>query len=416
MSDKLRKAAILISTLDQRSADALLEQMPPEQAARIRAVLIDLPDVDPAEQGRVIREFLENQRPRKATSLARENDAGVQLSLELQQKLAAPLLPAAAPASDDRPFRLLQSAPADELARLLQAEHPQVIAVVLSHIPPPTAAKLLSLLADEMQTVVLRRAADLDQADPEILHELEKQLHLAWQQAGAAQSARAGISTVRAILQAAGDSQRVKLLERLQQSDQRLAGRLQETLQHPSTNLGLGASRASDVRTSVPVEPTMLAWPDVHSEQLPRDSLMATMSYQAQGEKQVMFDSAADMTAQQHDDASPGQYADRAAAEPLTFQDVMNLSQLDLAAVLQAADPKVALLALAGAPDVLVQRLLQQLRAREARKLRQRMSRLGPLLLRDVERAQTQLGELATYLLEQGLIAEPLRRGFAIAA
>jgi hypothetical protein len=38
------------------------------------------------------------------------------------------------------------------------------------------------------------------------------------------------------------------------------------------------------------------------------------------------------------------------------------------------------------------------------------------LLLRDVERAQCELAELATLLMHQGLVAPPLNRGFAVAA
>jgi hypothetical protein len=54
----LRKAAILVASLDTPAADALLDGMDPEQAARVRRAVLELDDVDPAEQQRIMSDFL----------------------------------------------------------------------------------------------------------------------------------------------------------------------------------------------------------------------------------------------------------------------------------------------------------------------------------------------------------------------
>ncbi len=54
----LRRVAILVSTLDTTSADRLLDQMTPEDAAEVRRVIVELTDVDLAEEHDVISEFL----------------------------------------------------------------------------------------------------------------------------------------------------------------------------------------------------------------------------------------------------------------------------------------------------------------------------------------------------------------------
>ena len=54
----IRKAAILVDSLDQATADDLLEQMGSEAARLVRQAMVDLGDVDPAEQRRVIDEFI----------------------------------------------------------------------------------------------------------------------------------------------------------------------------------------------------------------------------------------------------------------------------------------------------------------------------------------------------------------------
>ncbi len=53
----LRKAAILIDTLDQVGADALLERLTDESADRIRRELLGLESVEPAERRRILDEL-----------------------------------------------------------------------------------------------------------------------------------------------------------------------------------------------------------------------------------------------------------------------------------------------------------------------------------------------------------------------
>ena len=53
----MRKAAILVASLDQAAADAVLDQLTPEQAQEVRRISVDLGDIDSREQQRVMDEF-----------------------------------------------------------------------------------------------------------------------------------------------------------------------------------------------------------------------------------------------------------------------------------------------------------------------------------------------------------------------
>src|SRR5689334_672743 len=137
MNPSLRKAAILVTALDSAAADQLLEQMGEQQAARVRSAVMELPDVDPAEQELVLAEFF--GKP-SATS---ESDNGVELELSATQRIAT------SPRLDDRPansFDFLQHASGQELARKLAHEHPQLIAVVVANLTAEKAAELLERL------------------------------------------------------------------------------------------------------------------------------------------------------------------------------------------------------------------------------------------------------------------------------
>ena len=56
-SSNLRKAAVLVASLDRSAADTLLNEMSPDQAQRLRRAIVELGLVDPEEQSQTIEEF-----------------------------------------------------------------------------------------------------------------------------------------------------------------------------------------------------------------------------------------------------------------------------------------------------------------------------------------------------------------------
>lgn len=69
---------------------------------------------------------------------------------------------------------VLQKADPQQLARFIHNEHPQTIALVLSHLSASSAATLLSSLPAELRPEVALRMANLDQITPEIVNKIAK--------------------------------------------------------------------------------------------------------------------------------------------------------------------------------------------------------------------------------------------------
>ncbi len=230
---KLRKAAILVASLDQVTAESVLAQMDPEQAEEVRHSILHLGEVDPLEQDRVIEEFFHVGPP-----TAFKNLPGIELDGDLVRRLAIPSTtlhsdpPASEsdsdePDSDEPPFRFLHEAEFETLAPFLKREHPQTIAVVVSHLPATRAAEVLAELPAVLQVDVIRRLVDLDKADPRMLREVERGLQ-AWLSEQDRHSRRrtAGLAAVSDILSAASGDTRRRILTNLTRHDRSLAGRL----------------------------------------------------------------------------------------------------------------------------------------------------------------------------------------------
>ena len=73
----IRKAAILVASLDMAEADSVLDALEPAQAARVRQAMVDLGRIDPQEQRRVIEEFR-----RVETMMPEKQPAGIELDTD----------------------------------------------------------------------------------------------------------------------------------------------------------------------------------------------------------------------------------------------------------------------------------------------------------------------------------------------
>jgi flagellar motor switch protein FliG len=229
----LRKAAVLVASLDDDNAAALLAQMTPAQSRAVCEAIEALGRIDPDEQHEVIEEFF-----RIGTLVPDKQPSGIELDDRLPSHLAMSPLCEVTSAADGNAksempaFRFLHEAPARSLAPFLEREHPQTVAVVVAHLPPERAAEVLAGLSADLQIEVARRLVELDEADPEILTEVERGIE-SWlcQQIDGDRRRTAGLTALSNILGAASPRAKQHILANLARGDRQLAARLNGPLE-----------------------------------------------------------------------------------------------------------------------------------------------------------------------------------------
>jgi flagellar motor switch protein FliG len=269
----LRKAAILVASLDTPTAVLLLAQMGSQQADQVRHAILRLSDVDPTEQNEIIEEFF-----RIGPLIPQKHPPGIELDDALARQLAS-LKPEKAseperepePTSDEPPFRFLHEAEFESLTPFLRREHPQTIAVVLSHLPPDRAGEVLAQLPATVQVEVIRRLVDLDEADPRVLREVERGLE-SWlsEQSRDRQRRAAGLAAVSAILTAASGGTRRNILTNLTRHDRALAGKLRPDRFHFADLIELDDSTVLAVLKAADPELIVLALAGARAELVQR--------------------------------------------------------------------------------------------------------------------------------------------------
>jgi flagellar motor switch protein FliG len=235
----IRKAAILVASLDRAAADRLLEQLGPHCAALVRQAVTAVDEIDIHERRRVIDEFrrigslvpdkcppgidldgpLARQLVRASSSDAHKTASAGQTSL--------PAASATPTVGDAPPFSFLCDAAEGQLCELLSAERPQTIALVLSQLPPERAGAVLTRLDALLQVEVVRRLTDLDGSDAETLREVEQALLARLSRQFAIEQKRAaGPDSIVKILAACDSRAAASILDNLAEHDGPLAERL----------------------------------------------------------------------------------------------------------------------------------------------------------------------------------------------
>ena len=118
------------------------------------------------------------------------------------------------------PFGFLQKVDSQNLLTFIIDEHPQTIALILSHLPPPQAAEIMSGLPADRQLSVIRRVATMGQTSPEIIKDVERGLEHRMSSVMSQQFENAGgVASVAEMLNVIDRATERSLLENLAQED-----------------------------------------------------------------------------------------------------------------------------------------------------------------------------------------------------
>jgi flagellar motor switch protein FliG len=174
-SQELRKAAILLASLPEDEAVTLMSRLEPKQVEQVSIEIARLKNVSAEEQDQVIKQFAECSPGSSGV------DAG---GLEKAKQLVQATLGKNANAALDNirqsieavPFAFLRHVDSQNILTYVIDEHPQTIALILSHLPPATSAQILAGLPPDRQLSVIQRIAAMGQTSPDIIHEVEKGL------------------------------------------------------------------------------------------------------------------------------------------------------------------------------------------------------------------------------------------------
>lgn len=126
-------------------------------------------------------------------------------------------------------FDTLQKADPQQLAKFIHSEHPQTIALILSHLSPTQAAGLLGSLPVEIRAQVAMRMASLEQISPDIVAKIANIIGFKLRELGeVSRQSMGGVEAVAEMFNRMDSSSSKDMMERIEQADPKLG----ETIRH----------------------------------------------------------------------------------------------------------------------------------------------------------------------------------------
>ncbi|QOY89263.1 flagellar motor switch protein FliG [Paludibaculum fermentans] len=169
-----QKAAVLMLTLGDQLGGEVLKHMEEDEVADIGKELARIPTITAEDAESILEEFYQMSMAhdyvlKGGIDYARKiliNAFGAEAAKKILDRLVKMLGHEAAS------FDALQKADPQQLAKFIHSEHPQTIALILSHLNPSQAAGLLFSLPVDLRADVSLRMASLDQISPEIISKI----------------------------------------------------------------------------------------------------------------------------------------------------------------------------------------------------------------------------------------------------
>jgi flagellar motor switch protein FliG len=221
-----RKAAILLVAVGEELAKEILRDLPEADVQRLTEELADLRGVSSEMSAEVLEEFwqlLETQQFMIHGGL----DYASRLLIDTFGKERAEdlmqLVKRSQEASQGNLAKLQRTDP-QQLGKLLDAEHPQTIALVLAHLDPKKASQVLDNLSEDHKVLSVQRLAEMRQFSPEMAQKVAHILHRRLESVGdTARKSYSGFKAVADLLNRLNAEEAKKILETIEEGQPELA-------------------------------------------------------------------------------------------------------------------------------------------------------------------------------------------------
>jgi flagellar motor switch protein FliG len=221
-----RKAAVLLMAIGDELAKEILRALPEADVERLTSELADLRGISPEISAAVLEEFWELLATQGYMVHGGIDYANRLLAETFGKQRAEDLMMQIRRAQEAEQGNLaqLQRTDPQQLGKLLDAEHPQTIALVLAHLDPKRASMVLSSLTEEHRVLSMRRLAEMRQFSPEMAQKVAQILHRRLEKVGDAQrKSYSGFKAVADLMNRLDAEEAKRILETIEEAQPELA-------------------------------------------------------------------------------------------------------------------------------------------------------------------------------------------------
>jgi flagellar motor switch protein FliG len=169
-----QRAAILLMSLGEQDAANLLKQLDAREVQKLGIAMAELKEVSRDQMTSVLGTFIGVVDGKADIASGSTEYVRRVLTQAVGKQKTDMLLDRVSTGQTGQGIEALKWMEAKAVAQIISGEHPQIAAIVLSHLEPDQSASILPLLADDMRTEVLMRIASLNEVPQSALTELDQ--------------------------------------------------------------------------------------------------------------------------------------------------------------------------------------------------------------------------------------------------
>jgi len=222
---------VLLLTMPEEAAAEILKRLDRDAVGDVTREIASLGHVEPGVVSAIVEEFYN-----LALAQSYAEQGGILLAKTLLEKSlpkedASRILEQIEQTVNATPFAFLHRAESENLLTFIQDEHPQTIALILSHLEADKASEILSGLPQDKQMEVVVRIARMEQTNPEVIREVERGLESRLSAIVSQTFEKTGgVETVAEILNLADRTTEKAILEQLEAEDPELVEQIRRLM------------------------------------------------------------------------------------------------------------------------------------------------------------------------------------------
>lgn len=227
----IQKAALLLVALNTEAASMIFKHLDPADIELISAEISRVKNIPPDIVDGVLDDFSD-----MVTAQEYVVEGGIDYAQEVLEKSfgmakAVEIMEKVKTITTLHGFDVLKKADSTQLVNFLNKEHPQTIALILSHLSPDQTADALKELSDELRIEVVYRIATLGKISPQTLKQIEKVVdELAGYSINQSMSKLGGTKSVATILNRTNVSLSKDVIAGIEDKDDTVAGEIKRLM------------------------------------------------------------------------------------------------------------------------------------------------------------------------------------------
>jgi len=275
-----QRAAVLMLLLGEDQAASIIRYMDPKEVQALGAAMVSVGDISQEAVNEVLDDFISTFKKQTSLGLGTSDYVESVLRAALGEDKAASVLGRINPTSASKGLEILRWMDAGAIAEMVQGEHPQVVAIILSVLENAVAADVLSFLPQEARPEIVERVARLETVQPAAMEELEAIMRKQFaSRSSSASSSFGGVKAAAKIMNLTKVDMESMIMKGVESLDADLAQAIQDNM---LTFADLGSVDNRAIQTLLRnIEPDLLMVALKGADEIVRDKFMSNMSERA---------------------------------------------------------------------------------------------------------------------------------------